>query len=250
MKLFFLMLYLLDWIGLFIKYWLQMFVQDHLPKNLIEIETCGSDHHFSRVCCVIYLNDDPVTAGEVYSHLPLYMDQWLFPGKRENFLLPLKRSQRYSWRRENFPPVNMRKISFYSFYILQCWKDREHRQRSAECSFPLLIYSISPDASRTRTCRSGLDSPAPAGVHSVLGKSARPKPLYIQSSYYLVSFYIPVSNLSPQLECELREGTIRAGPSAGETLRAYLQVLKEEKRYCGTTTRMTREATGETPFSA
>lgn len=181
------------------------------------------------------------------------MDQLLFPGKRENFLLPLKRSQRYFWRRENFPPVNTRKISFYSFYVLQCWKDREHRRRSAECSFPLLIYSISPEASLTRMRHSGLDSPAPARVHSVLGKSARPKPLYIRSSYFLVSFYIPVYNLSPQLECEPHEGrtwvsilTIRAG----ETLRAYLRVLKEEKRYCRTTTRITWEAKGETPFSA
>lgn len=49
------------------------------------------------------------------SNLPLYMDQLLFPGKRENFLLSPKRSQRYSLRRENFPPVNTRKISFDSF---------------------------------------------------------------------------------------------------------------------------------------
>lgn len=54
-----------------------------------------------------------------------------------------------------------------------------------------------------------LDSPAPALVHSELGKSDRKKkkkPLYILSSDYLVSFYIPVYSLSPQLECGLCEG--------------------------------------------
>jgi len=81
-----------------------------------------------------------------------------------------------------------------------------------------------------------LDSPAPALAHSVLGKSDRKKPLYILSSYSLVSFYIPIYNLSPQLECEPHEGrnwvyifTIRAGPTARETLHKYPEVLKEEK---------------------